>query len=690
MRFRHYIRRLLPPFFLFAILALFVAHAWLLDRATVAVVRSAIPPDTLSGLHEPRFFLSPDSYAWLAHTRDMLMADDWRIRHTRMDNAPYGRPMYWSHLLIWELATHARLLQRLHPNMGLSPALEIAGRCAMPLFAVFFWIPIYAFLCRKLGFLPAAVWLAVSAAIPFLNEAASPLAPDHHLFQQNLMAATLLCLTFANWGRVATSPHPSRPSSAPSFWIRIPPPPSETSARRWFAAAGACHAALLWIGATVWTVAHGILCLAALAALFPSSSGSRPAPRLWNTFLAVALPLSVAFYLLEYAPRFPGMRLEVNHPFHWLFLFGTVLALSRVCSLRGLRPPKMLRPLLVPVLLAAPLPLALLFGPSSWHALHDPALSLLHGRYIEEFRPLFDRLRSQPFFPLATFRFFLLPVLLGPWFLFLRQSDASCSFIHPLRPLSAAVLCYALLYVWQIRWGHLMAALLPLLAVFAVSVFANSQAAPAPSPHGTRRLALVFLAVLFLDATISATRSVIFLRHWSDPNRCPAQWLREDSVKRAALRFAVALQGNDSAAFAGLPAQAPAFYWFAGIPSLASFYWENADGWHDEAALFSDPTPDASAARAIAARRSLSHLLLPDDSNAIPRLYADLAACRLPSRHDLLVRLVASSRRSALQPDWIAPAPALSASLSSTNYYNPAPGTHVREAFSVLTFSLVP
>lgn len=684
------VHRLLPPLFLVAALAFFIANSWLLDRATVAATHSAIPPDTLSGIPEPRFFANPDSYAWLSHTRDMLLAGDWRIRHTHMDNAPAGRPMHWSHLLVWELAAHARLLQHLHPDIALSPALEIAGRCAMPIFALVFWIPIYVFLCRKLGFLPAAVWLAVSATIPFLNESASPLAPDHHLFQQSLIAATMLFLTFANWGRIATVPPLASPAPSTSFWLRLPPPPSESSARRWFAAAGACHAALLWIGATVWTVSHVVLCLAAMVSVAPSTPDSRPAPRLWLSFLSTALPLSIAFYLLEYAPHFPGMRLEINHPFHWLFLLGSILALSRISSPRKLLAPKTPRSFLVPALLVAPLPLALLFGPSSWHALHDPALRLLHGRYIEEFRPLFDRLRSQPFFPLMTFRFFLVPVLLAPWFLCRRPSDASRSSIAPLRPLSAAILGYALLYVWQIRWGHLMAALLPLLAVFAVAMFASPQAAPAPSVRGANRLAFLFLAVLFLDVTFSAARSVLFLRHWNTPAHCPANWLHEDSVKRAALRFAVALRGNDSAAFAGLPAQAPAFYWFAGIPALASFYWENADGWHDEAAFFADTSPNASAARAIAARRSLSHLLLPDGSDVIPRLYADLAARRLPSRNDLLVRLVASSRRSTPLPDWLTPDSDLSAALSITNYYHPAPETRICDALPVRAFRPVP
>ncbi len=119
------VHRLLPPLFLLAPLAFFIANRCLLDRATVATTHSAIPPDTLSGIPEPRFFANPDSYAWLSHTRDMLLAGDWRIRHTHMDNAPAGRPMHWSHLLGWELAAHARLLQYLHPEASRADASSI-------------------------------------------------------------------------------------------------------------------------------------------------------------------------------------------------------------------------------------------------------------------------------------------------------------------------------------------------------------------------------------------------------------------------------------------------------------------------------------------------------------------------------------------------------------------------------------
>ena len=65
-----------------------IFFTWHTDRAAQSFNRSTVPPDTITGVPEPRFFLETDSYAWLAHTRDLMNSDAWRLRWTHMDNAP--------------------------------------------------------------------------------------------------------------------------------------------------------------------------------------------------------------------------------------------------------------------------------------------------------------------------------------------------------------------------------------------------------------------------------------------------------------------------------------------------------------------------------------------------------------------------------------------------------------------------
>src|SRR5690606_27491421 len=83
-----------------AIIIFFTVHT---DRAARSFDATFVPPQTIPGLEEPRFFLDNDAYAWMAHTRDLMRSGGWRLRHTYMDNAPYGREMHWSHLLIWTI-----------------------------------------------------------------------------------------------------------------------------------------------------------------------------------------------------------------------------------------------------------------------------------------------------------------------------------------------------------------------------------------------------------------------------------------------------------------------------------------------------------------------------------------------------------------------------------------------------------
>lgn len=98
---------LLAPlsFLAFALLVVFLTlHT---DRAARSFSACAVPPNTIQGIPEPRFFLETDSYVWLSHARDLVASGGWRLRHTFMDNAPYGRPMYLPPLFHFVFRVHA-------------------------------------------------------------------------------------------------------------------------------------------------------------------------------------------------------------------------------------------------------------------------------------------------------------------------------------------------------------------------------------------------------------------------------------------------------------------------------------------------------------------------------------------------------------------------------------------------------
>lgn len=687
-----FLRAILPLLFLLLLLAFFAVNCWLLDRASLAFVHSANPRDTLAGLSEPRFFTDSDSYSWLCHSRDMLLAGKWRIRHTHMDNAPYGRPLHWSHLLIWELAVHARLLQHFHPNLLISPAIEIAGRCAMPIVFFLFIPPLYFLYLRKLGFIPAAVFALSSTAFPFFSAFFTPLQPDHHVFQYLFFLIEISLLSFASWGRVATGSHPLRSASGfvseGHFWFRPLKPLSFRSARRCFLFAGAAHACLLWVGASIWLVVHGGICLAALASFAPSSSESRPAPRLWHSFLACSLPLSVFFYLLEYAPHFPGMRLEVNHPLHWLFLFGSVLGLSRLSSFRDFLCPETWRRLFLPALLTIPLPLLLLFGPTAWNLLRDPFLQHLHARHVTELRPYISLLHDSPLQLFIDFRLFLLGLLALPILALHPRVRLPRPLRNLIRPHAVLILLFLVLFLLQRRWGTLLAAvLLPPSVLFIPNALGSA------SPF-VRKSTLFLLLLLAGDALLESERQIAHSLAASQNRVTPDNWVTCDLAKRAALRLAVAASGRDCV-LAGNASDAPVFYYFGGIPSVASFYWENLAGWHAEASLMSSPA-DAIPPELLAdARdRGLTHVLVNHGSN-YPELYLHLATgANNPffAYRKTLAGVLHFYPESNL-PAHFAPAPVFTEALSFTNLYAlPHKGSHTfaPESLPWAAFSFTP
>ena len=76
----------------------------------------------------------------------------------------------------------------------------------------------------------------------------------------------------------------------------------------------------------------------------------------------------------------------------------------------------------------------------------------------------------------------------------------------------------------------------------------------------------------------------------------------------------------------GLAAEAPMLYYFAGIQTVASYYWENAEGWKAESSFFAD-APDGRIAEKIARERGLTHVCI-SLSPELPKLFWYIATGR--------------------------------------------------------------
>lgn len=575
------------------------------DRTAQTFNQSTVPPNTIEGIPEPRFFLETDSYAWLAHTRDLMNSDDWRIRHTFMDNAPYGREMHWSHLLIWTLRGMTTAIMTA-TEWPVARALELAGVWVMPLFQFLFLSVSLWGISRKMGVLPAAGFTLVCLTYEPIAIAFSPLKPDHHAFQLFFVLASFVCLQFGGLGWVRTSK-----SSIPApVLLGFPTTPEQPEARQWMIASGVFGGLALWVGATVWLISLAIISLAMLPALplfHRAPKDEICMPGLWRTWAASGCLVSLACYLLEYTPHHFSMRLEVNHPLYWVSWIGVALGLEQLARLRRPLTPRLALAarLAIPGLLALALPVAILLGPAAWHHMHDPFMQRLHGKYIVEFLPSLLLREGNWLSVLATFRAFLIAL---PWvgiLLFLRRARTSQS----QRLLFSAFVFVGLFFVagmLQQRWGFsLAAALVWLTLLLLTNIFAPGGNTSPPLP---RLLGGLLVALILLDA-FHSDRSRLRLENNISINRAlPESWIANTLKKRNALQWGLAA-GTNQWRFAGMAPEVPLLYYFSGIPSVASYYWENTAGWQAEAALLADVSPAADQALAIARERGLTHLV---------------------------------------------------------------------------------
>lgn len=154
----------------------------------------------------------------------------------------------------------------------------------------------------------------------------------------------------------------------------------------------------LWVGATQQGFLIGCLGFsgALVSILFRKSiikdeNSLKLVPGLWRTWGRVGAGVSLLFYVIEYFPNHMGMRLEVNHPLYalaWLsggeFLYHFTLCLYRRPLQHRARHIFYLFLSLVGVAL---LPVAIIFGPDSWHFVHNDSMRLTH-HLIQEFASL--------------------------------------------------------------------------------------------------------------------------------------------------------------------------------------------------------------------------------------------------------------------------------------------------------------
>lgn len=567
-------------------------------------VPGGTPPPETSG----RVFLDGDAYFWIAHAREMVRTGAWRIRHTFMDNAPFGRPVHWNQSVSWMLLA-AGWLRHVLAGEGWSEAIEKGALYAGPAQWILLLFALGLMLYRRVGAVPAGLAVLTLAGMQSLQWVFHPLRPDHHGLHIAFLLGSLSCLILGGLGWVSTRPATAR---NPAFFRPLEWPDA-ASARLYFGLSGFLGGLGLWTGATVQILGIGLVAVGALLLVFfmpPSlkkEGQDRAAyvPGLWRRWGVTGAATSLAFYALEYLPGHAAMRLEVNHPLYALTWFCVGEILARVSAWRlGLARLKRKDLWILGALVAGALalPVLLAAGPAEWHYLRQPWAWRM-SRFIRETRPIREfpgqgvlatlllQAGLLPLFLLAA------PALAGPRHTRLYEwAVLWMSFLPPLAFLVAGVM--------QVRWLSMFCATsVWLMAVVLALAWRLSEARPAL--RSAVRAGLVLLALQTLLLARLQVREVADIA----AGRVAYDPLIRGQLQRLFVARLAALNADGRLRVLTEPDLAGPLYHFGGMSGVESFYWENRDGMAAATAFFSDPG-DAEA-RAVARERGLTHVILP-------------------------------------------------------------------------------
>jgi hypothetical protein len=542
----------------------------------------------ISAPPEGPIYLENDSYYWLRMAERMDEEGVARIRYTMADNAPFGRPVYWSQSIPWMIHGVASL-----PGISSAKA---------PLVAASFWVnPILhsililaiIFLLQPFGSRLAFLVGLLMVCVGDVQWAFSSLRPDHQSIQAASVVLLLVMLATVGFGY-----------GKPSFGEL-----AETRSIRnvVFALGGIITGIGLWVSAAammpVLLALSGLMCLTALF-WCPKPIDLPAAQRGWLTWGAAAGITSLIFWLIEFAPNLGASRLEVNNPAFSIWVFALGVAVARSMAVRWSEGREFVKNAVILGIVAVicgSLPAIILFGPTEWYLPRAVYMDRLHN-FIMEFYTYKNFVKGDVLMGLAkTFQ------LLGPLALLLvvpaiYSKDAALRMVA--RILLLVTLAIFFMAMRQIRWFALATPVMILAASFSTYYFVRliEQRQGSPKVLGNLLYAAVILqGVFFAAVQMAGIQPVV-----------GGKSLLSEMVQPILnKRFAIALRDSPSRPTAVLadPDLAPSLQYFARIPAVSSFYWENLDGARAMTDFLADSQGDI--ALQIAKDRGLSHVIVP-------------------------------------------------------------------------------
>jgi hypothetical protein len=543
------------------------------------------PAPAVAGSHglawQPRLIIPGhhnESYEWLDQTYQMLAKGEWRVRTVDYENAPGGHDVFSPSPYRWWLGLVAYLHSGFTP-MPLRPSVEWAAVYADPILLLLFGIATTLFVAWRFGILAAALSSAATATLfPFAAEFLPGVPDDGGL-----------ALILAIWSLL-----PLLAGAGES---------DEKLRRRWFGAGGVIGALGLWVN-----VPHELPILIGLglsgvaaARMSRGTPGSLP----WRAWSQAGAASCLVAYVIEFFPsHMASWELRVIHPVFGVAWLGAGEIIVRTASaIQNGRSRAGWRGVVVWILAVAALasvPAALWFGKNlGFLALDLPSMRLSLLPSGASAANLWAWLLQNGF--TATVYATVLPLLvLVPAVAILSMPRLFPATLRiPIALALGPVLVAVLFAVRQISWWNgVDAALLALLVVTA--------AAASTLP----RQGLV--------ASVSAAAALLFLlpgamQLWPSGKTDLSDGLTETEVvglvERDMAYWLAKHAGPVGATVLAPPNETATLYYYGGIRGLASFGWDNRDGFQAAVRIVSATTPEE--AQELIGIHGVTHLIIP-------------------------------------------------------------------------------
>jgi hypothetical protein len=525
-----------------------------------------------------------ESYEWLDLTREMFARRELRVRHIYYENAPAGRDVFAASPYRWWLGLVA-LAHRSVMHAHLGPSLEWAALYADPLLLLLFGAATVAFVAWRFGPLAAAlVAAAVATLYPFASLFIPGVPDDLGLAQAFAVGSVLPLLAGAAPGDAKDPGH----------------------RRRWFIAGGVIGGIGLWVNVAIELPVLVGIGLGALFAAWMSRSAraAAPAPLPWRTWGLAGGSTCLVAYLVEYFPSHMGAwELHAVHPLFGVAWLGAGVLMARSAAwIGGERPRWDFRGVAAWVLAAA----AAASLPVTMRILHTlgflsveiPSMRLTLIAGGPSAPSLWAWLLQNGITGAALATFLpLLIVVPAALLLVLKSTDVRLRL--PIALALGPVLTAVGFSFRQISWwSGVDAALLGLLVATASAVRAL------PRPRVIAAVAAAFAGVVLLPGA---------LQLWPSTEAKAAEGLGDTEViglvERDMAYWLSSHVGPAGAVALATPNQTATLYYYSAVRGLASFSWENRDGFQSAVRILSASTPEE--AQELIGIHGVTHIIIP-------------------------------------------------------------------------------